>query len=152
PSRRCEDVTATEATKADGGTLGMRLVELPPDSLKPARSARTLRQIASGRSRTRSVAQAYEKLCARKSNSVDVAQNDQDLHHDSFIGNHLSNGGEARVGDRQGRDEVELEAGVGNLAGFELAWPSKVIPRLGLKSEDGVEGFLRSARQFGWER
>jgi hypothetical protein len=34
----------------------------------------------------------------------------------------------------------------------EWAWPSKVIPRLGLKSEDGVEGFLRSARQFGWER
>ena len=64
----------------------------------------------------------------------------------------LSNGGEARVGDRQGRDEVDLEAGAGNLAGFELAWPSKVIPRLGLKSEDGVEGFLRSARQFGWER
>ena len=44
------------------------------------------------------------------------------------------------MGDRQGRDEVELEAGAGNLAGFELAWPSKVIPRLGLKSEDGVEG------------
>ena len=56
----------------------------------------------------------------------------------------------ARVVD--GRGLVRLEAGAGSLAGFELAWPSKVIPRLGLKSEDGVEGFLRSARQFGWER
>jgi hypothetical protein len=45
-----------------------------------------------------------------------------------------------------------LGFGAGNPAGFEWAWPSKVIPRLGLKSEDGVEGFLRSARQFGWER
>ena len=46
------------------------------------------------------------------------------------------------MGDRQGRDEVELEAGAGNLAGFELAWPSKVIPRLGLNPKTASRVFF----------